>query len=149
MRFLTIAAIAVVALQACAGEDTNTITGTARVTDGNTIALDLSDALTGDLIEIRLLGIAAPKDSESTRWTGGPESTAHLKELVEGQTVSCDLDGSASFERLVATCYFGDIDMAAYQEYASGNLKDEAMNDEEMAMALAALPKVQEPVAAE
>ena len=43
----------------------------------------------------------------------------------------------------------GNFDMAAYQEYASGNLKDEAMNDEEMAMALAALPKVPEPVAAE
>ena len=43
----------------------------------------------------------------------------------------------------------GNYDMGAYQEYASGNLKDEAMNDEEMAMALAALPKVPEPMAAE
>lgn len=46
-------------------------------------------------------------------------------------------------------CGHGNFDMQAYMDYTEGNLRDEAINDQEMSMALAALPKVPEPVAAE
>lgn len=48
----------------------------------------------------RLWGISAPE----RRDPGGPESTAHLAALLEGQALACDLAGPPSYSRLVVAC---------------------------------------------
>jgi len=42
-------------------------------------------------------------------------------------------------------CGHGHFDMAAYQKYFAGELKDEAYDEKELAMALSGLPSVPEP----
>lgn len=75
------------------------ITGPASVTDGGAIrVLGLS---------IRLQGVAAPERDD----TDGPAATAFLRQLVEGQDVSCLPDGTKTRGRIVAVCFLDGQDI--------------------------------------
>jgi len=69
-----------------------------------------------------------------------PEANHAVKGAIE-EALKCKRDGTEK-TILFNLCGHGNYDMAAYQNYASGQMTDEDYNDQELAMALAGLPKV-------
>jgi endonuclease YncB( thermonuclease family) len=77
------------------------LAGQASVIDGDTLRV------AGQ--KVRLQGLAAPEISEA----GGHKATAALIQIVKGQRVSCELDGTKSHDRVVGICYVEGRDVAA------------------------------------
>ena len=77
-----------------------TITGTARAIDGDTIEVLFK-------MKIRLQGVAAPELHEY----GGRASAAAMRDIVDGHEVHCLLDGTSTHGRCVASCYIGALDI--------------------------------------
>lgn len=73
-----------------------TITGTARIVDGDTIVVRGA--------KIRLQGLAAPEGSED----GGNAATDFMRRLVGGRVLTCTPDGTTSYDRIVAVCRLED-----------------------------------------
>jgi micrococcal nuclease len=75
--------------------------------------------------QIRLRGIAAPEDYRGNREPGGPESTQHLADFVDGREVTCQLDGTTAgrSRRPVGTCFLDGEDIGALQVCA-GHARD-------------------------
>ena len=71
-----------------------------------------------------------------------PEANHAVKGAIE-EALRCKREGKSE-TILFNLCGHGHFDMAAYQNYFSGNLKDENYNEQELAMALAGLPSVPE-----
>ena len=69
-----------------------------------------------------------------------PEANHAVKGVIE-EALKCKRDGRSK-AILFNLCGHGNFDMAAYQNYASGQMTDDDYNDQELAMALAGLPKV-------
>jgi micrococcal nuclease len=112
LRFLITIFIATLALaQANAFEVGDTVSGSARVIDGDT--LEVSG------IRIRLNGVAAPERNE----TGGAEATATMKQMTSGKTVRCSLTGKKTYKREVGTCWVGTLDLGAAL-IAAGKARD-------------------------
>ncbi len=82
--------------------------GEAGVIDGDGITF-------GKDIEVLLNGIAAPEDGAHEVAAGGPEATAHLKEVVEGKMVTCMLDGIMNGQRLIGICFVDGEDVGELQ----------------------------------
>ena len=97
-------------------DDIAYLEGEAGVVDGNGIIF-------GDQIEVRLNGIAAPESGADEVATGGPESTAHLKKLVEGKIVTCLLDGMMNGPRLIGICFVEGKDLGELQ-VKNGHARD-------------------------
>ena len=77
-----------------------TLTGTvSHVRDGDTIEVGK--------IPIRLNGVSAPELKEPL----GPQSKQFMRDLVDGKSVSCELIGAKTYDRLVGTCYLGRKDI--------------------------------------
>ena len=74
-----------------------------RVIDGG--AFDLE---TGQ--RIRLQGISAPERHDP----GGAQATAAMRALVEKRRVTCLDSGDRSYKRVVARCFLGETDVAAW-----------------------------------
>lgn len=72
-----------------------------HVADGDTISL-------GD-VRIRLQGISAPETNERH----GAAATGFMRELVLGEFVVCQSDGSRSYDRVVAVCVLNGRDIGA------------------------------------
>lgn len=89
------------------------LSGPARVVDGDTLYV-------GDR-KVRLFGIDGPESTQSCvsfqgqRWSCGASSKAALKQLVEGQVVTCQWTGMRSHDRIVARCTVAGIDIAQSQ----------------------------------
>ena len=76
------------------------LTGTVtHVRDGDTIEVGK--------IPMRLNGVSAPELKEPL----GPQSKKFMRELVNGKSVSCELTGAKTYDRLVGTCYLGSKDI--------------------------------------
>jgi endonuclease YncB( thermonuclease family) len=92
---------------------TNVVTGRASVVDG--------DGLEINGTKIRLFGIDAPEidqycqRSDGTRWRCGHYASVELDRLVAGHEVSCSVRAVDQYERSVAVCRVGEIDLAALQ----------------------------------
>jgi tryptophan synthase beta chain len=71
-----------------------------------------------------------------------PEANHAVKGAIE-EALRCKREGKSE-TILFNLCGHGHFDMAAYQNYFSGNLKDENYSEQELAMALAGLPSVPE-----
>jgi micrococcal nuclease len=97
-----LAALALVLLAAPAlACDAGMVTGrVSYVRDGDTIELGR--------LAVRLSGLAAPEWDEP----GGTEARQAMIELVEGQTVRCELDGSSTRDRCAGVCYLDGRDIA-------------------------------------
>lgn len=81
-------------------DDPTILTGTVtHVRDGDTIEVGK--------IPIRLNGVSAPEMDEPL----GSQSKAFMVNLVDGKNVRCELTGAKTYDRLVGTCYVGDIDI--------------------------------------
>ncbi|HMS44222.1 MAG TPA: thermonuclease family protein [Alphaproteobacteria bacterium] len=82
------------------------ISGQASIIDGDTIRIDN--------IKIRLLGIDAPdkgKDPQSVFYT---DSKNALSVFIGQHKISCQPTGDKSYDRIVAKCFMGKTDLAAY-----------------------------------
>lgn len=66
-------------------------------------------------IDVRLKGIAAPEDNSRSRQPGGPEATANMHRLVDGQQLVCHPDGTKARGRPVATCTVNGKDVGELQ----------------------------------
>ena len=80
-----------------------TMLGIAGVKDGDGI-------LIGE-VEIRLQGIAAPEDRRGKVDPGGPEATAALRSIAQGEPIVCYLDGTAAGKRPVGVCEVDGVDV--------------------------------------
>lgn len=102
-----VATLILIVLAACAAPaapvpDTGaTLTGMARVHDG--------DTLTIGGVPVRLKGISAPELAEA----GGVEAREALRRLVAGQVVTCALTGERTYHRAVGYCAVGALDLQA------------------------------------
>ena len=75
-----------------------------RVVDGDTLILD------GTVI--RLEGIDAPEaDQTCNGWACGKAATEELVEITKGRDISCEGHGRDDFDRLIATCRAGGVDI--------------------------------------
>ncbi len=74
-----------------------------------------------------------------------PEANHGVKAVLD-EALKCKREGKKR-TILFNLCGHGNFDMQAYMDFAAGKLKDEDFTEQELAMALAGLPKV--PVAAE
>lgn len=84
------------------------IVGPARAVDGDTLDM------TGQ--RIRLHGIDAPEaeqtcDRSGTVWACGTDATAHLRQLVSGNSMECVQKETDAYQRIVATCRVGQLDL--------------------------------------
>ena len=73
-----------------------------------------------------------------------PEANHAVKGAIE-EALRCKREGRSE-TILFNLCGHGHFDMAAYQKYFAGELKDETYDERELAMALSGLPSVPEPV---
>ncbi len=73
-----------------------TLSGRAYIIDGDTIAIQRT--------KVRLAGIDAPE--LNMPW--GQKSKWAMVAICKGQTITVELDGERSFDRLVGTCYLPD-----------------------------------------
>lgn len=72
-----------------------------------------------------------------------PEANHAVKGAIE-EALRCKREGRSE-TILFNLCGHGHFDMAAYQKYFAGELKDETYDERELAMALSGLPSVPEP----
>jgi endonuclease YncB( thermonuclease family) len=88
-----------------------TLTGTARVTDGDTIKIRGT--------RIRLNGIDAPEtdqvclDGNGAEYRCGIAARSALGELIAGRNVTCTGDEIDRYHRRIMTCLVGDTDLNA------------------------------------
>lgn len=73
--------------------------GAVKVVDG--------DSLYVDGVHIRLQGLDAPEMPTHQ----GKAAKAAMQNLVKGQNVRCELTGDTSYDRKIATCYVGNVDL--------------------------------------
>lgn len=110
------------------------ITGPAEAADGDTLSL-------GDM-RIRLFGIDAPEldqscDRGGEAWACGEAAKAELAKLVQGNSVTCLGHETDAYDRLVATCRVGRLDLGeamvgagwaiAYTQYSTDYVEREAL----------------------
>ena len=103
MRFSLFLALMLLAASVSAGER---LVGRTHVLDGDTIVV------AG--IHLRLKGVAAPEvvHPGDAGEPGGEEAKAFMVDLVEGQTVVCDLTQERTHRRRVGWCYRDGQDVA-------------------------------------
>ncbi len=82
--------------------------GTARAKDG--------DSLVVGSREVRLFGVDAPEFDQTckragTNWQCGTEAAEKLAALVTGREVRCVSSGEDQYERTLATCTVGQVDV--------------------------------------
>ena len=85
---------------------------TAATTDPAILSGIVTHVRDGDAIEvgkipIRLNGVSAPELKEPL----GPQSKKFMRELVNGKSIRCELTGAKTYDRLVGTCYLGNMDI--------------------------------------
>ncbi|WP_410796034.1 thermonuclease family protein [Palleronia sp. LCG004] len=90
------------------GADAAVLTGSAEVTDGDTIKLGV--------VPVRIHGVDAPEDGQRCelptggRWSCDDAARDRLADLVEGREIRCDLQDVDAYGRLVSICYAGVVD---------------------------------------
>ena len=104
-----------------------------EVIEGRATAKD-GDGIVIRGTEVRMQGIAAPEDNGYRVEAGGPEATRALSSLVNGEIVTCRLDGTSARGRPVGICYLDDRDLGAVlirngyardcPRYSSGRYRD-------------------------
>ena len=109
-----------------------TITGNAKVIDGDTIHIGSN--------KIRLHGIDAPEidqtcEKNNVEWSCGKESTKALIDFINNQHVVCNIKGTDQYKRYISVCFVNNFDMnefmvnngwaIAYRYYSKDYIKSE------------------------
>ena len=84
------------------------ISGRAKIVDGDTIHIGKN--------KIRLHGIDAPEWNQSCTinsevWECGKKSTLALKELIDNQTVVCEIKDIDQYKRYIAVCISNNVNL--------------------------------------
>lgn len=101
--------LALALVLAAAPSPAQDVSGPARVTDGDTLAIGRE--------RVRIFGIDAPEAGQSCGggpeqdWACGRVATARLRELVAGRTVRCSQRDRDRYGRMVAVCEAGGVDL--------------------------------------
>lgn len=88
-----------------------TISGNARVIDGDTIDVGV--------VRIRLHGIDAPEAgqpcqrADGDEWQCGTRATNRLRELIDGNPVECEALDRDMYGRVIGRCFHNDVDKNA------------------------------------
>ncbi len=98
VSWITCLVFALVSSMAYAGQ---VIEGKARVIDGDTIVLSG--------IKVRLNGV----DAMELGTEAGQQAKAAMSKIVHRQTVTCELNGERSYDRMIGVCYANGNDVAA------------------------------------
>ncbi len=96
--WLMVSAALMVGNMATAGQ---TIEGKARVIDGDTIVVSG--------VKVRLNGV----DAMELGTEAGQQAKAAMSKIVDRQTVTCELNGERSYDRMIGVCYANGNDVAA------------------------------------
>ena len=102
------AALALAAETACVPQER--ISGRAEVTDGDSLEIGAT--------HLRLFGVDAPEGRQSCKragrdWACGDEAARKLRGLVGNATIVCTQRDVDDYERVVAVCRNGRVDLAA------------------------------------
>lgn len=123
-----------IAIFVAACEPQVTISGTARVIDGDSLEIAATS--------IRLHAVDAPEGRQSctragTSWRCGEAAADKLRQLVDGRTISCTRTDIDNYGRTVARCSNGEADLGAemvlaglalaYRQYGSDYVDEESM----------------------
>ncbi len=106
LAFLVLAGILITVIAYLPQE---TVEGRVKVIDGDSLEIDGR--------EIRLHGIDAPEarqicqDKSGKPWRCGRAATHELRKLIGGGQVTCTGDEVDRYDRLIAQCSLGDIDL--------------------------------------
>lgn len=79
-----------------------------------------ADSITLSGTQIRLQGIDAPElsqdciDREELEYPCGKFAASLLREMILGKTVRCEISGIDSYQRSLATCYRGGVNINQY-----------------------------------
>ena len=110
------------------------IEGKAKVTDGDTIKIEKNT--------VRLHGIDAPETKQTCKfkkmdWNCGLESKIFLLNLINNQTVTCNVTDIDKYKRYVAICFINNQNInqimvrsgwaIAYRYYSKDYIEDEAI----------------------
>lgn len=105
------------------------LTGEATVVDGDTLVIGAE--------RIRLHGIDAPESNQDCGdgWPCGREATRAVEELTRGKSIRCEGDTRDRYDRLIAVCYAGPVDIGgdlvrrglalAYRTYSTAYVEHE------------------------
>lgn len=110
--------IAAVATLPPAAADTATVTGRAKIVDGDTLDVGA--------VRVRLHGIDAPEAGQRCQrangrdWQCGTVAMNRLAELAEGKDVECDALDRDAYGRVIAVCKAGGVEL-------NGTLVDEGL----------------------
>jgi endonuclease YncB( thermonuclease family) len=107
-KAILFAALALSAETACVPQER--ISGRAKITDGDSFEIGAT--------HLRLFGVDAPEGRQScTRagrtWACGDEAARKLRSLVGNTTIVCTRRDVDDYERIVAVCRSGRVDLAA------------------------------------
>jgi endonuclease YncB( thermonuclease family) len=104
--------ILAMAIACCASASAQTLTGTAKILDADTIAIGNE--------RIRLQGVDAPEtdqtclDSTGALWNCGIDARDRLTRHIGSRETSCVTNGKDAFGRWLATCSTNDGDLSAW-----------------------------------
>jgi endonuclease YncB( thermonuclease family) len=87
------------------------VVGVARVVDGDTVKIGSQ--------RVRIFGIDAPESDQTCKRLGttyrcGDEATKALTALIEGNPLMCKATGVDRYQRVVARCYVGEVDLGGW-----------------------------------
>jgi endonuclease YncB( thermonuclease family) len=107
--FVGVALGGLMPLMPATGTAAGTITGAAKATDGDTLEI------AGQ--KVRLLGLDAPEGKQvcqrdGREWRCGDGATLALRSLVAGRAVVCEVKGHDRYQRALAVCTAGGMDVA-------------------------------------
>ena len=111
VRLIMLITIVVVAIGWLTKYSEDSIIGTARVLDGDSLKISGK--------EIRLMGIDAPEFDQKCKTKSGDEydcgikSRKHLMEIIAGRDVECNFWSKDKYDRLLAICYADERDINA------------------------------------
>jgi endonuclease YncB( thermonuclease family) len=130
MRFVFALCLALIPAMPAGAE---TLTGRARVVDGDTLELN------GE--RLRLMGIDAPEKRQTCErddgrtWKCGKWVSKELADLLAASTIKCSGDQRDDYDRLLVKCYLEKTDLSAllvsrgmalaYREYSIDYVNDE------------------------
>ena len=126
---MRIALFALLALPCVVPVNAETLTGTARIIDADTVEIAVE--------KVRLEGIDAPESRQTCKRDGkrydcGKEATSALRVKIGKASITCKGDTRDQYDRLIAVCYLDDLDLnrwlvrqghaLAYRRFSNGTL---------------------------